>query len=133
MTPCFGDTFLFLALLAEGDAAHKKAVQAIADLKRDIYTTTWVLTEVADGIAGRDTRSAFVPLLQFLQSHPRVVIVPTTDDIFDRGVDLYGNRPDKDWSLTDCISFVVMQERGITEALTGDHHFEQAGFTALLK
>lgn len=44
MTPCFGDTFLFLALLAEGDAAHKKAVQAIADLKRDIYTTTWVLT-----------------------------------------------------------------------------------------
>lgn len=133
MTPCFGDTFLFLALLAESDEAHEKAVQAISNLRRDVYTTTWVLTEVADGIAGRDTRQAFVPFLEFLQSQPKIVIVPTTDDLFDRGVDLYGKRPDKDWSLTDCISFVVMQERGLTEALTGDHHFEQAGFVALLK
>jgi predicted nucleic acid-binding protein len=50
-----------------------------------------------------------------------------------RGIQLYDSRPDKQWSLTDCISFVVMQDRGIVEALTGDHHFEQAGFTALLK
>jgi len=46
---------------------------------------------------------------------------------------MYQRRPDKNWSLTDCISFVVMQDHGITEALTGDHHFEQAGFVALLK
>jgi hypothetical protein len=51
---------------------------------------------------------------------------------FDAGMELYADRPDKDWSLTDCISFVVMQERGITDALTGDRHFEQAGFRALL-
>jgi predicted nucleic acid-binding protein len=44
----------------------------------------------------------------------------------------YESRPDKAWSLTDCISFVVMNQHGLTEALTGDHHFEQAGFTALL-
>ena len=50
-----------------------------------------------------------------------------------RGVALYAERPDKDWSLTDCISFVVMRKMDITEALTGDRHFEQAGFTALLK
>jgi len=48
-------------------------------------------------------------------------------------VELYAERPDKGWSLTDCISFVVMRQQGITQALTGDHHFEQAGFTALLK
>jgi predicted nucleic acid-binding protein len=48
-------------------------------------------------------------------------------------VELYAERPDKDWSLTDCISFVVMRHQGVTQALTGDHHFEQAGFTALLK
>ena len=53
--------------------------------------------------------------------------------MFDKGVGLYAARPDKDWSLTDCISFVVMQEHGITDALTGDHHFEQAGFKALLR
>jgi len=49
------------------------------------------------------------------------------------GLELYARRPDKSWSLTDCISFVVMTDRGLTEALTGDHHFEQAGFRALLR
>jgi predicted nucleic acid-binding protein len=48
-------------------------------------------------------------------------------------LDLYASRFDKAWSLTDCISFVVMEQQGIREALTGDHHFEQAGFVALLK
>lgn len=133
MTPCFGDTFFFLALLVEGDEAHERAVQVVRDLKRDLYTTTWVLTEVGDGISAATTRGTFGPFLEFLRSHAKVVIVPTTDDLFDRGVDLYAKRPDKDWSLTDCISFVVMRERGIAEALTGDHHFEQAGFAALLR
>ena len=133
MTPCFGDTFLFLALLAEGDDAHPQAVQAVGDLDRDLYTTTWVITEVGDAISRAATRGTFVRFVEFLRSHPKVVIVPTTDDLFDRGVDLYARRPDKDWSLTDCISFVVMQEHGITDALTGDHHFEQAGLVAMLK
>ena len=53
--------------------------------------------------------------------------------MFERGLDLFVNRPDKEWSLTDCISFVVMREHGLTEALTADHHFEQAGFVRLLK
>jgi hypothetical protein len=68
-----------------------------------------------------------------LRADPRVVVVPSSRDLFDRAMGLYRSRPDKDWSLTDCVSFVVMRERGITEALTGDHHFEQAGFRALLK
>lgn len=133
MTPYFGDTFFFLALLVECDKAHHQAIQAINHLDRELYTTTWVLTEVADGLSSSKTREMFIPFLQFLHSHPKVVIVPTTDDLFSRGVDLFGNRSDKDWSLTDCISFTVMQEHGLTEALTGDHHFEQAGFVALLK
>jgi predicted nucleic acid-binding protein len=59
-------------------------------------------------------------------------VVAASNSNFQLGSDLYNNRPDKAWSLTDCISFVVMQEHGISEALTGDHHFEQAGFVALL-
>jgi predicted nucleic acid-binding protein len=73
------------------------------------------------------------PFLEFLRSHPKAFIVPTTDELFERGVRLYGSRPDKRWSLTDCISFVVMDEHRIADALTGDHDFEQAGFVALLK
>jgi predicted nucleic acid-binding protein len=67
-----------------------------------------------------------------LQHDSRVTIVPPSFDFFERGFDLFCARVDKDWSLTDCISFVVMQERGLTEALTADRHFEQAGFTILL-
>lgn len=60
-------------------------------------------------------------------------IVSATSDLFRRGTDFFSARPDKEWSLTDCISFVVMNERGITDDLTSDHHFEQAGFQILLK
>jgi predicted nucleic acid-binding protein len=62
-----------------------------------------------------------------------VAIVASSRELFRRGFDLYADRPDKEWSLTDCISFVVMTDRRITDALTGDHHFEQAGFVAILK
>jgi predicted nucleic acid-binding protein len=57
-----------------------------------------------------------------------VLIVGPEPETFTQGIELYRNRPDKNWSLTDCISFVVMKREGITEALTGDRHFEQAGF-----
>jgi len=60
------------------------------------------------------------------------VSVESAHDLWQRGADLYLHRPDKEWSLTDCVSFIVMEERGLTEALAADHHFEQAGFTALL-
>jgi len=68
-----------------------------------------------------------------LQNDPEVTIVPASADLWQRGVTLFAGRPDKDWSLTDCISFVVMQERGLTAALTADRHFEHAGFVALLR
>jgi len=98
----------------------------------DIVTTAWVLTEAADALAAAAQRGAFLALLKSLRADPTLTILPPTQDLFDRGLDLYARRLDKDWSLTDCISFFVMEERGIADALTGDHHFEQAGFRALL-
>jgi len=68
-----------------------------------------------------------------LHGDANTVIHPAHHDLFQQGLTLYKRRPDKDWSFTDCISFAVMQAEGLTEALTADHHFEQAGFTALLK
>lgn len=61
-----------------------------------------------------------------------MTIVAASPELMHRGIELYEARSDKDWSLTDCTSFIVMQDRGLTDALTGDHHFEQAGFRPLL-
>lgn len=97
-----------------------------------MLTTAWVLTEVADGLAATPDRHLIEKILADLNQEPRDIVVPASADLFDRGLQLYLARPDKQWSLTDCISFVVMEERNVTEALTADHHFEQAGFVALL-
>jgi predicted nucleic acid-binding protein len=76
---------------------------------------------------------AFANLVVDLRANSRVAIVPCSDRLLLEGINLFSERKDKQWSLTDCISFVVMREGGLTEALTADHHFEQAGFIALLK
>jgi hypothetical protein len=133
MNPFFADTFYYLALLNEDDEAHAKILTIAEHMVGRTVTTAWVLTEVADALAAPGERGEFMRLLETLRASPRCTIVPAAQDLFDEGVALYGQRSDKEWSLTDCISFVVMREHGITDALTGDHHFEQAGFKALLK
>ena len=132
MTLLFADTFYYVALLNRRDAAHERAVAMAQRVRVPKITTAWVMTEVADALAAPAQRGLFVDLLESLTADPTVTFVPATQDLFDRGVNLYARRPDKAWSLTDCISFAVMREHGLTEALTGDHHFEQAGFKALL-
>ena len=104
-----------------------------ADRLVTLVTTEWVLVEVADGLASRPLRSAFVQLMHRINTLPGTQIIHADHAMFDFATDLYAQRPDKDWSLTDCTSFLVMRRHGIVEALTADHHFEQAGFTALLK
>ena len=133
MKPIFADSFYFLALLRLEDSAHARALAASQNRTERLVTTAWVLTEVADALAVPGMREGFPRLLAALRADPACTIVPPTQNLFDAGVELYVRRVDKAWSLTDCISFVVMREHGINEALTGDHHFEQAGFIAVLK
>lgn len=134
MQAWFADTYYFLALRNPKDEGHAKAVAATGRLApRQLVTTNWVLTEVADALAKPANRLGFAELMEMLAANPDVVIVPPTLSLFDQGVSFYNARPDKEWSLTDCISFVVMTQLGIIEALTADHHFQQAGFVALLK
>ena len=98
-----------------------------------LVTTEWVLTELADGLASSRHRNMFMETRQELLADEDVEVVPLDMQVHQEGIQLFASREDKEWSLTDCISFFVMQREGITEALTGDHHFEQAGFVALLK
>lgn len=134
MSTLFADAFFFVALLNPRDRAHSLANTYIEpDLELPLLTTTWVLVEVGDAMSTSTTnRAAFVDLFRLLTTHPAVEVVPG-DECLPRGLHLYERRPDKVWSLTDCISFAVMSDRGLTDALTGDHHFEQAGFRALLR
>jgi len=133
MTPVFADAFYFFALLNPADAAHEDALAFSAESAGPILTTDWILTELADGLADPQNRQLCVEFISELRSRPDVTIIEAQRELFDAGLQLYSERPDKGWSLTDCISFVVMQQKGITEALTGDRHFEQAGFVRLLK
>lgn len=133
MKALFADTFFYLALVSTDDSAHAQAVSLSRQLRNPVVTTAWVLTEVADALAVPSDRMAFRRLLESLISDPRVDIVPPTEALFHQGIDLYHRRPDKEWSLTDCISFVAMDEHKIEEALTGDRHFEQAGFRILFR
>jgi predicted nucleic acid-binding protein len=133
MTEVLADSFYYLALGNSEDEAHARAVAASRDRSMRHVTHAWVLTEVADALAPARLRRRFLELLRALEHDPRMIILPATEDLFRAGIRCYARRPDKDWSLTDCISFEVMQQRGIQTALTGDRHFVQAGFTALLR
>jgi predicted nucleic acid-binding protein len=128
----FADTFYFLALLNKHDEAHAQAVEYAACIDQ-LVTTEWVLTELADGLASSRGRGMFLATRQELLADENAQVVSLDMSLYEDGVTLYSSRLDKEWSLTDCISFVVMQREGINEALTGDRHFEQAGFVALFK
>ena len=100
-----------------------------------IVTTQMVLTEALNFMSdlGEFRRRFAAQTVQRLKENPGVEIVPQTDAQFRACVEFYAARSDLRWILTDCASFLVMEERGLTEALAYDRDFEQAGFVALLR
>jgi predicted nucleic acid-binding protein len=134
MTAVFADTFYFIALLNPTDAAHARAKAYTATFGERMVTTDWVLTELADALAKTPAgRAEVLATIADLRADPDAEIVPFDPALQADGLALYARRMDKEWSLTDCVSFVVMEREGIRDALTGDKHFEQAGFNVLLK
>jgi len=130
---CFADTAYYLALTNSRDNLHARAVAASRRVAGRVVTSTWVIQELADGMAAPPIRSAFLRLLEVLRADSDLTIVPPDEPLWLRALDLYRARPDKSWSLTDCTSFIIMEEHGITDALTADRHFEQAGLVAMLR
>jgi predicted nucleic acid-binding protein len=128
----FADSYYYLALVNDRDAGHEKALEFSRRFRGQTVTTEWVLIEVADALSAPNLRPIFLDLLDEIENNPGLTVVEASHELFQRGVELFSHRPDKAWSLTDCISFLVMEDHGINEALTADHHFEQAGFVPVL-
>ena len=127
----FADAFFYVAFINQLDEHHDEVMEWARNFDGDIVTTQWVLTEVADAFAESHIRRQIKAGFDSLAEDPATRVIEVSPEYFVRGMKLYDERPDKAWSLTDYISLVVMADEGLTEALTRDHHFEQAGFTAV--
>lgn len=136
MRTVFADAGYWIALFNPRDRLHIRAIK-VSQAKRGcpIITSQMALTEFLNHYAamGEIFRQQAVQVVRSLEKNRGVEIVKQTEDQFTAALALYEQRPDKGWGLTDCASFLIMQERGITEALAYDDHFRQAGFIALLR
>lgn len=129
MKEVFADTFYWLAILNPKDSQHEQAIEI--QVPGPIVTHWGVIIEVMDALCSERTRPLAVRFWEEITSAQEVIIIPLDESLLMGAADLFGSRRDKEWSMTDCLSFVVMSEREIEDALTGDHHFEQAGFQIL--
>jgi predicted nucleic acid-binding protein len=132
----FLDTAYAISLSSEHDNLHELALQ-IADVleteQTSIITTQAIMLEIGNALSKQRFRRAAVILLHALESDPSIEIIPLSQELYDLAFDLFRQRSDKDWGLIDCVSFIVMQQSGITQALTTDVHYQQAGFQALMR
>ena len=132
----FLDSAYAVALAAPDDQFHFKAAALAAELRsrnRQMLTTQAVVFEIGDALSKPKFRRVAIELMTGIFTDSRIEVVPVTSALVQRAFELFQQRPDKGWGMTDCLSFIVMEERGIQQALTTDEHFEQAGFVALLK
>jgi predicted nucleic acid-binding protein len=131
----FVDTAAWLALLNKDDGLHahaRQVMQALRQRHASLVTTEFVLLEVADALSAPIQRGHTVKFINGLRQLRLLSIVPASQNLWAESWQLYSNRLDKDWSLTDCSCFVVMAREGISQAFTSDHNFEQAGYVKLM-
>lgn len=132
----FLDASYAIALSAPADQHHTQALRLAERIEAEdlkLITTRAVVLEIGNALSKSRYRSAAVRLLNAIEADPRIEIAPITEQLYQTGFRLYSARHDKEWGITDCISFVVMQDQNIADALTADLHFQQAGFRALLR
>lgn len=133
MKPVLADTSYFVALLGKSDSHHKQAVEWSEQFLGQTFVTVYVLVELGSSLSSRGDRDLYVPFVTALLDEKATLFISASATLFRQGLSLFESRPDKEWSLVDCISFIVMQKHRLHDALTTDRHFEQAGFRALLR
>ena len=136
MERVFADTGYWIALLNPCDDLHQKATASSRNYSSSqIVTTEMVLTEFLNSFSDRGPRlrQAAASAVEALREASQIVILPQSTQLFLKALRRYHDMADKSWSLTDCASFVIMEEERLTSALTHDRHFAQAGFQTLLR
>ena len=137
MRVVFVDSLYFIALLIKNDQWYEAAIQAGEELGSTarLVTTFDVLTEILASVSRGlpETRMEAVGTVRDIIADSNITLVPQSADLFTRGLELYANRPDKRYSLTDCISMTVMRDLNITEVLTHERDFEGEGFVRLIR
>jgi uncharacterized protein len=129
----FVDTLFITALVNQRDTYHKEAIRLVKQLaNQPLLTTDAVLLEVGNALSRHHKPQAVEIIEQFIDAED-IDIVPLSSILFEQAFSLYKTYQDKSWGLVDCISFVVMRKKGITQALTIDQHFVQAGFQILMQ
>lgn len=133
----FADTSGLASFADRTQTHHQKAtaiVRQVIAAKGRLVTTSGVLAELTALLTSplRLPKPQQIAFLGTLRSVRWVEMFHIDQALDDAAWRLWEQRPDKDWSLVDCASFVVMGQRGLADALTGDHHFTQAGFVRLL-
>ena len=124
----FADTSFYIVLVRPDDENHQGSMEFDRHFSGQYLTSEFVLIELGNWLADPRNRGVFLEIQRVLRTDPRTTILPATSEWVARGLALYSQRLDKHWSFIDCISFEMMRERGVTEALSADHHFAQAGF-----
>ena len=127
------DTGFFIALARPQDELHARALAWLVWCNQPLLVTEYVLLEAMNELSRRMERRKASVLIEEIRAGGGYEFESASSGLLDTGVLLYQKRSDKDWSLTDCISFVVMRDRGMTQALAHDEHFVQAGFDAMLR
>lgn len=132
MKRVFADTSFYIALVRPEDENHQSSLEFDRHFSGQYLTSEFVLIELGNWLADPRNRGVFLEICRVLRSDPRTTILPASSDWAARGLLLYGQRLDKHWSFIDGISFEMMRDHELTDALTTDHHFRQAGFHTLL-
>jgi uncharacterized protein len=129
----FVDASFLLALVNPRDTLCEGAQAWAQAVTEPLVLTEYVLWEMVNAFSMPQDRPKAHAVIARLRSSPDCELISAYPDLFEAGLQLHAERGDKEWSLTDCTSFIVMRRRGVIRALTHDHHFEQAGFEALLR
>jgi len=135
MNKIFLDAAYAIALSSVPDKYHQKAENLAKEIETEnikLITARAVILEIGNALAKLRYRAAAIELLNSIEEDPNIEIIPLSEELYEKAIELYRQRQDKEWGITDCISFVVMQDHKLTKALTTDEHFQQAGFKALL-